>query len=272
MADGQGDLNSGGEAADEHVVTSLTTSPTVAIGMPEPATIAHCELTVVMPVYNEEASLGPCGASWTDLLDDLGIDYRLLVIDDGSRDTTAQVLADLAGHDRVLGVTKANEGHGPTILRGYRLAVQTSDWVFQVDSDDEIPASAFPAVWQARDGVHAVFGRRVGRDQSIDRKLISKVAALTSRLLLRGRVTDVNVPFRLMRSQALAPVLTSLPDDTFAPNVVISGALGRDTDRFAEVDVPHQDRAAGQVSIVGWGAIKAAMRSFAQTVRLARSV
>ena len=240
--------------------------------MPDPTEVDHVDLTVVMPVYNEEASLGGCGRSWTDTLDDLCIDYRLLVINDGSKDSTAAVLADLATHPRVLGVTKDNEGHGPTILRGYRLAAATSTWVFQVDSDDEIPASAFRSVWDARAGNDAVFGVRTGRGQSPDRKLISKVAALTARVLLRGRVTDVNVPYRLMRADALRPVLDALPADTFAPNVVIAGALGRDTDRFSEVPVPHQDRAAGEVSIVGWGAIKAAMRSFHQTVRLARSI
>ena len=240
--------------------------------MPDPAAIEHVDLTVVMPVYNEEASLGACGRSWADTLDGLGIDYRLLIVNDGSKDSTPDVLADLATHPRVTGVTKDNEGHGPTILRGYRLAVATSTWVFQVDSDDEIPAAAFTEVWQAREGVDAVFGIRTGRGQSADRKLISKVAALTARVLLKGRVTDVNVPYRLMRADALRPVLAALPADTFAPNVVIAGALGRDSGRFAEVPVPHQDRAAGEVSIVGWGAIKAAMRSFRQTVRLARSV
>jgi dolichol-phosphate mannosyltransferase len=238
----------------------------------DPSSLSHCEVTVVMPVYNEEASLPGCAASWIAMLDELALDYRLLVINDGSKDTTADVLAELDAHPRVVGVSKANEGHGPTILRGYHVGAQTSNWVFQVDSDDEIPASAFPAVWAARDGVNAVFGIRTGRHQTIDRKAISKVAALASRLLLRGHVRDVNVPFRLMRSTALQPVIEALPDDTFAPNVIIAGALGRDDLAFAEVPVPHTERQAGEVSIVGWGAIKAAIRSFRQTVRLARAV
>ena len=269
------DLNSSGDSADEDEVISSTAPPmhrVVHEGMPAPSDVDRVELTVVMPVYNEEASLGACGRSWTDALDSLDIDYRLVVINDGSKDATLDVLADLAAQPRVLGVTKANEGHGPTILRGYRLAAATSDWVFQVDSDDEIPASAFADVWAAREGVDAVFGIRTGRGQSPDRKLISTIAGLTTRVLLRGRVADVNVPYRLMRADALAPVLDALPADTFAPNIVISGALGRDQSRFAEVPVPHQDRAAGEVSIVGWGAIKAAVRSFGQTVRLARSI
>ncbi|MFV2039697.1 MAG: hypothetical protein ACC660_05600, partial [Acidimicrobiales bacterium] len=73
------------------------------------------------------------------------------------------------------------------------------------------------------------------------------------------------------RSTALAPLLAKLPADTFAPNVIISGVLSRDPSTFAEVEVPHHPRQAGEVSIVGFGAMKAAGRSFLQTVRLAPS-
>lgn len=227
------------------------------------------ELVVVMPVYNEQDSLGPCVESWLDELDRLGIDHELLVLNDGSTDDTATVLADLGGHPRVTAVSKANEGHGPTILRGYRDAVGRAEWVFQVDSDDEIPASAFATVWAARTGHDAVFGIRTERVQSIDRRIISIVAAATTRLLFGARVRDANVPFRLMRAEALGRALAAIPDDTFAPNVAIAGALGRDRTRFAQVEVPHHHRRAGEVSIAGLKATKAAARSFAQTLRLA---
>ncbi len=239
--------------------------------LPGVGALEHRELTIVMPVYNEEASLEKCARSWLDTLDASDIDYRLLILDDGSKDATPGSLEQLSQHAAVVGVTKSNEGHGPTILRGYRAAVLTSDWVFQVDSDDEIPASAFGAMWDARDGNDAVFGQRTGRDQSVDRAVITKIARLATRLLFNARATDANVPFRLMRASALAPVLSKLPDDTFAPNVIISGALSRDRDKFAEMPVPHEFRQAGQVSIVGIGALKAAARSFVQTARLARS-
>ncbi len=235
----------------------------------DPDTFEHRQLTVVMPVYNEEASLGPCAESWLEVLDELDIDYRLLIINDGSKDSTGETIETLGEHQRVTGISKPNAGHGPTILQGYRLAVRTSQWVFQVDSDDEIPASAFPAMWSAREDNDMVFGIRTGRDQSADRVVITRMAALTTRLLLRGTARDANVPFRLMRSTALAPVLEKLPADTFAPNVIISGVLSRDPSTFTEVEVPHQMRQAGEVSIIGLGAAKAAARSFVQTVRLA---
>jgi dolichol-phosphate mannosyltransferase len=230
------------------------------------------ELVVVMPVYNEEASLPGCLRSWVEVLERSGIDYELLVINDGSKDRSGDVLADLAKHPRIRGISKANEGHGPTILGGYLSGVERAEWVFQVDSDDEIPASAFPAMWAARNGVDAVLGVRTGREQSGGRLAISKVARFTVRALYGKGIADVNVPFRLMRSEVLAPIVAKIPRDTFAPNVVISGALARSGARIAQVSVPHQERQAGQVSIVGWGALKAAGRSFLQSVRLARKV
>lgn len=242
----------------------MTTHPT-----PADETAVRHELTVVMPVYNEADGLAACLASWRRTLDELGVDHRILVLDDGSTDATADVLAGLAGDSHIEAVSKANEGHGPTVLRGYARAVTDSDWVFQVDSDDEIPADAFGAVWSARVGRDAVFGYRTGRSQPIDRRIISRVAAVAVRRLFGSKVRDVNVPYRLLRAGALAPLLASIPADTFAPNLVVAGVLGRDRASFAEVPVPHTQRRTGQVSIAGLGALRAATRSLGQTLRLA---
>ena len=244
---------------------AMTTHPTPADDTP----VRH-ELTVVMPVYNEADGLGACLASWRRTLDDLGIDHRILVLDDGSTDATTDVLAGLAGDDRIEAVSKANEGHGPTVLRGYEKAVADADWVFQVDSDDEIPAEAFGAVWVARTGHDAVFGYRTGRTQPIDRRIISRVAAVAVRRLFGSKVRDVNVPYRLLRAEALAPVLVSIPADTFSRRTWSSRASWAGTRRPSpRCPCPHTQRRTGQVSIAGFGALRAASRSLGQTIRLA---
>lgn len=236
------------------------------------------DLTVVMPVYNEQDSLPACLTSWTEVLAGLSADaagtvavsWEILALDDGSTDNSGAVLADLAEHPGIRSVSKHNEGHGPTILRGYHEACGRAEWVFQVDSDDEMPASSFPEVWAQRSNVDAVFAVRTNRDQSRGRRIISVVAARTARLLYGAHLQDVNVPYRLMKSSALQPVIDKIPGDTFAPNVVVAGALSQDPARIAEVPVPHVPRRTGEVSIVGMGAAKAALRSFFQTVALAR--
>jgi glycosyltransferase involved in cell wall biosynthesis len=235
-------------------------------------TAARLELCAVMPVYNEEEIVGQVAESWLEALNGLGIEYELVAIVDGATDASEQVLRSVAERHRQLVVdVKPNSGHGPTVLRGYRRGVATADWVFQTDSDDEMPAGSFRQLWDLRHEVDAVIGIRTSRNQSFGRRAISRAARITTRAAFGCRLADVNCPYRLMRSSALAPMLGPVPDNTFAPNVVLSGMLARSGARLAEVPVPHRDRTTGVVSILGWRALLAAVRSFAQTVRLSRA-
>lgn len=81
------------------------------------------ELTVVMPVYNEEGCIGEVLTEWEYQLDSMAVDYEILVLNDGSSDSTAAILEGIAAHKpRLRLVNKANAGHGPTILGSYRQA------------------------------------------------------------------------------------------------------------------------------------------------------
>lgn len=228
------------------------------------------DLTVVMPAYNEEGAIDSCLRSWLDVLDGLAISYRVDVWDDGSSDGTAKLLDGYADHPCVRVETKPNEGHGPTILRGYRAAVDESEWVFQVDSDDEMAATSFPELWALTDSADLVLGIRVGRGQPIDRLIMSRIARLTVRLLFSGQATDANVPYRLMRASVLGPIVEQIPLRTFAPNIAISGVMSRRGSRTREVGVPVSTRKTGSASIGGLSAVRPAVTSFVQTVGLAR--
>ncbi|MXZ85011.1 MAG: glycosyltransferase family 2 protein [Acidimicrobiia bacterium] len=230
------------------------------------------ELCAVMPVYNEEGIVGQVAESWLEVFDSLGINYELVAIVDGATDASEPILRAVAErHRRLVVDAKANSGHGPTILRGYRRGAVTAEWVFQTDSDDEMPAASFGELWELRHELDAVIGIRTNRNQSPGRRAITRAARFTARAAFGCRLADVNCPYRLMRSTVLAPLLAPIPDDTFAPNVVLSGMLARSEARLAEVPVPHHDRTTGVVSILGFKALRAALRSFGQTVRLSRT-
>lgn len=225
------------------------------------------ELALVMPIYNEQDCIAHVINSWCQTLSALRIDYHIIALNDGSRDGTAQALAALAGHPRVEVINKTNSGHGPTILMGYRKAVEMADWVFQCDSDDEMRAESFPLLWSQRQEVDAAFGIRSGRVQSIDRKLISACSRLAIRLLFGSGVRDVNVPYRLIRASVLKPIVERIPDDTFAPNVIISGVLSRSRRPLKNIPVPHEGRRTGTVSIMKWKLWRAAFKSLRQTMQ-----
>jgi len=224
-------------------------------------------LALVMPVYNEEACIVSVMEAWHAELTRLEIDFRMIVLNDGSRDGTAARLTRFAGRERIRVINKENSGHGPTILQGYRLAVEQAEWVFQVDSDDEMGAASFEKLWAERERYAALFGCRSSRQQGAGRRLISAVSRCAVHLLFGKGVVDVNTPYRLMRSSILKDIVALIPDDTFAPNILISGILVALRQPVLNIPVPHQGRKTGQVSIVKWRLWKAAACSLLQTVR-----
>ena len=228
------------------------------------------DIAAVMPVYNEqegvESAVGGCVAALTAT----GADFRTVVLDDGSSDRTPEVLERFAADPRVEVVRKVNSGHGPTILAGYRRVAGQARWVFQLDSDEEIPIASFAALWAARDGADAVVGVRTRRSQPLPRRLVTHGSRLAVRVLFGAAVSDVNCPFRLIRGEVLARLVDRIPPDTFAPNVVLSGLLARERYRVANVPVPVVRRTSRTASLAGWRAVATGLQALQQTVAISR--
>ena len=228
-------------------------------------------LCVVMPVYNEQDAIGPVLEKWSKALDALQIDYTIRPYNDGSKDNTLAVMKSVAAHLPHVEVRdKPNGGHGNTILTGYREAVaDVFDWVFQVDSDDEMGPEKFGELWERRNEHDFLVGIRDGRVQALPRKVISFVSRLCVRMFYGKSVWDVNTPYRLMRVSVFTKFYESIPLTTFAPNVILSGLSARYKLRCFETRVPQHDRTTGEVSIKKWKLLKAAAKSFGQTIAFA---
>jgi dolichol-phosphate mannosyltransferase len=226
------------------------------------------ELTVVMPVYNEQDAIGPVLADWAGQLGDLGIDYEIRVYDDGSTDGTGQAIQTAAqANPRILPQSHANRGHGPTIHRGYSEA--QGEWVFQTDSDDEMKPVSFVVLWNARHDGDFLIGYRHNRVSPLPRKIIALVSRATVWCLFGLGVRDVNSPYRLIRRDHLQKMLPKIPPRTFAPNVSMSGLAIRAKLRILQFPVPHETRKTGTVSIMKWKLWKVAFQSFRETVAIA---
>ena len=224
------------------------------------------DLMVVMPVYNEEACIAEVVRSWRDKLSEMKLNFTILVLNDGSKDGTQQALEAFADDERVRVVNKTNSGHGPTILQGYRTAVEEAEWVFQCDSDDEMKPEHFPRLWDKREKYDALFGIRAHREQDNARKLLSAGSRVVVKVLFGRGVRDVNTPYRLMRSSALKPIVTAIPDDTFAPNVILSGVFSKRRGRLYNTPVPHENRKTGTGSLTSAKVWKVAFKSLRQTL------
>ena len=228
-------------------------------------------LCVVMPVYNEEEAIGSVLEKWNSALAALGIDYVIRPYNDGSKDNSLAVIRKIAEIKNRIDVRdKPNGGHGHTILTGYCDASNDGfDWIFQIDSDDEMGPEKFVDLWNCRDRYDFLVGIRDGRVQALPRKVISFVSRLCVRLFYGKSIWDVNTPYRLMRVSAFKPIFDSIPIETFAPNIIISGMAAKKHLRCYEIRVPQHDRTTGEVSIKKWKLFKAAVRSFVQTIAFA---
>ena len=226
-------------------------------------------LCVVMPVYNEQDAIGAVLKKWTKTLDSIGVDYLIRAYNDGSRDDSLVVMRKIACNLRRVQICdKPNGGHGNTILTGYREAAKDGfDWIFQIDSDDEMGPEKFVELWNARGAYDFLVGTRDGRKQPWPRKIISFVSRCCVQLFYGSNtIWDVNTPYRLMRVSSFRDSYRMIPLTTFAPNVILSGIVATEGLRYYEIRVPQHDRTTGEVSIKKWKLLKAAAKSFVQTI------
>lgn len=182
------------------------------------------KLYIIIPAYNEEENIRTVIAQWHPVAVKTGPGSRLVVIDDGSRDGTYQAATELkAQYPQLVVLTKENQGHGATILHGYRYAIKKgADYVFQTDSDGQTLPSEFPQFWKRRKKCGLLIGCRVHREDGISRLFVTRVLRLVLLLVFRVWVKDANAPYRLMRCDQLREVLKKVPKDFFLSNVLIT--------------------------------------------------
>lgn len=182
------------------------------------------KLYMVVPAYNEQETIKSVIDDWYPVVTGCGAESRLVIIDDGSKDKTYEILkAEEAAHPQMIALTKPNGGHGATLMFGYDYALKNgADYVFQTDSDGQTRADEFPKFWELREQYAMVIGHRNKREDGASRVFVTKTLKFVCLLLFHVKLVDANTPFRLMQSPELGKILPLIPKDYNLPNVVIS--------------------------------------------------
>jgi dolichol-phosphate mannosyltransferase len=234
------------------------------------------ELLVVVPVYNEEQCIDLVLREWIGELDRSGIDYGLLLLDDGSTDRTPAIIAQwLKGraNSHLEVVRQTNRGHGQTCLEGYRVACDRKiPWVLQIDSDGQCDPAHFPAVWAERSKCDVVYGRRAVRRDGWKRKLSSALVRLVVRLASGAGCVDANVPYRLMSTTKLLSLVNSIPAQFDLANIALAVQMKRAGRRETSVPIVFRPRAGGEPSVPLVRFAGKALELFGQLLLLPRPV
>jgi glycosyltransferase involved in cell wall biosynthesis len=210
------------------------------------------ELQVVLPVYNESSNIGNVIDQWCGQLDACAVRYSIVALDDGSTDDTASVLQALRQKwgAKLEVVSQKNSGHGPTILKGYRMAVERGvPWIFQIDSDGQCDPRYFPQLWAERDNYDFIAGRRMRREDGAGRVFVSLVLRAVVLLISGQNCQDVNVPYRLMRTAAVAPLVAKIPANCFFTNVGLTVLALRAGLRVKLIPIVFRARAGGKTTV-----------------------
>ena len=221
----------------------------------------------VLPAYNEEENIKLVVEQWhpvAERINGSGVEARLVIANDGSKDNTFRILQELQeAYPLLVPLDKPNGGHGATVLFLYRYAIEHgADWVFQTDSDGQTDPEEFWQMWENRDAYDFQIGYRKGRQDGASRVFVTKTLRLVVWLLFHVWVTDANTPFRLMRADKLQPIMDVIPSDYSLCNVAISAIAVKWNYRIGWYKITFRPRQGGVNSInmkrifkIGWKAL-----------------
>jgi glycosyltransferase involved in cell wall biosynthesis len=181
-------------------------------------------LYIVMPAYNEEAIIKRTIEEWYPVISDIGNNSKLVIVDDGSKDSTYARMKELQlQYPELIPLTKPNSGHGATCLYAYNYALEKgAEYIFQTDSDGQTSPSEFWSFWENRNKSDFIIGMRTKRQDGYSRIIVTKVLQFIIWITFGVFVKDANTPFRLMKSDKLEWLLLHIPLDFFLSNVAIS--------------------------------------------------
>ena len=223
-------------------------------------------LAIVIPVYNEEKSLGTLLDDWQSVFNATGVSYKVILIDDGSKDNSLQLLKARQQKDPALDVhSQTNTGHGPAILKGYRLALE-AEWVFQIDSDHQLDTAAFTRLWENRDQYDLLLAERTEKNASLPRQCVSVFSKTAVHLFYGSGILDVNSPYRLMRTSELRKALERIPADSFAPNVLLTSWFIAKKSHIFTISIDLRKEGERRRSKMNFYFLRGVVRSALQTI------
>lgn len=202
-------------------------------------------ITVFFPAYNDAGTIASMVVLADRTLRKLADDYELIVVNDGSRDHTAQVLSELESAYPRLRVIHhpANRGYGSALRTGFANA--SKEWIFYTDGDAQYDVRDLEKlVPLMSDDVDVVNGYKISRSDPLHRIIIGNIYRWAVRLAFGIKIRDVDCDFRLVRRSSYDRVRLSSTSGTICVEMIKSfqdAGLS-----FAEAPVNHYHRAYGK--------------------------
>ncbi len=203
----------------------------------------NARLSLVIPAYNEAAVIAQAITEAEESLAGLFPDFEILVVDDGSRDSTAKVVTELlpkAPHTRLLRHS-GNRGYGAALCTGFEAA--RFELVAFTDADCQFHLQDLAQLCTFASGTPVVVGYRRHRQDNRRRRFFSWGYNRLARTLLKTKVRDVDCALKLFHRETLAQLLPA--SRGFFVNTEMMARAQQLGIPVIEVPVQHRPRASG---------------------------
>jgi len=206
-------------------------------------------VSLVIPVFNEQANLAPLVERCVRVGHTLGRDFEIVLVDDGSADRSAELIREAvdnhAGH--VAGVfLNRNYGQHAAVLAG--LAAARGQVVVTLDADLQNPPEEIPKLLALVDeGCDVVGGVRHLRQDSLFRVTASRLMNKIMQRVTGLRITDYGCMLRAYRRDIVDAMLRCEERSAYIPALANAFAA-----KLGEVTVDHAERSAGRSKYTVW--------------------
>ena len=201
------------------------------------------DLSVVIPVFNEEESLPVLWPELRAALTDLGLSFEVVFVDDGSRDRSAEIVRALREDDARVRLVRLKANAGETAATDAGFKAVRGRWVVTMDADLQNDPRDIPALLSHLDRWDAVTGWRVNRREgdSAVRRLSSRIANRVRNAISDETVEDSGCTFRAFRRDCLRELVLYRGFHRFIPTLLRMRGY-----RVIEVPVRNRRRRFGR--------------------------
>lgn len=222
-------------------------------------------LSVFFPAYNEEDNIADSVKQADHVLRSITNTYEIIIVNDGSKDTTGEIAESLAKNNPHVRVIhhNPNQGYGAAVWTGIQSAKH--DYVFFTDADLQFNLDEIKSLVKYIPEYEVVLGYRAKRNDPFMRLMNAKGWNILNRMLFGLKVRDIDCAFKLFKRRLVVDLPLKSRGAMLSAELLIH--LQRKGIPFKEVPVTHLPRTAGSPTGAKPAVILRAFRELFQTYR-----
>ena len=202
------------------------------------------KISLVLPAHNEEPNIRTVVEEAKEVLPTAFTDYEVIVVNDGSKDRTLEIIQEMASEDHHVRVVNhpVNRGYGAALTSGFNAAA--GDYIMFMDSDRQFDINDVHRLTPFVEEYDIVAGYRIKRNDPAHRLLNAKLFGTAVKLLFDIQVRDIDCAFKIFHAEVLRGINLESPGALINTEILAKAKVQGST--LTEVGVNHYPQAGGR--------------------------